>query len=254
MLWYKAWLDTRWRFIVGLILLTGSAAGIVFLYPRAMRLIAAMPMPNVSGDLGERIREGVALAREYRGYVWSQWFRQTPTQLGVLFAVLLGTGGLLAQASGMATLFTLSLPVSRNRLLAVRAGAGLAEWFVLALVSSLAIPLFSPAVGESYSVTNALVHGLCLFVAGAVFFSLAVLLSTVFNDLWRPLLIACALAFALASLDVVARESPFSIFRVMSGEDYFRTGRIPWIGLTASASASAALLWLAAINFARRDF
>ena len=52
-----------------------------------------------------------------------------------LFAVLLGTGGLLSQASGGGALFTLSLPVSRNRLLGVRAATGLAELLVLALSS-----------------------------------------------------------------------------------------------------------------------
>ena len=41
--------------------------------------------------------------------------------------MLLGTGGLLSQAIGGGALFTLSLPVSRERLLGVRAATGLAE-------------------------------------------------------------------------------------------------------------------------------
>jgi len=40
----------------------------------------------------------------------------------------------------------------------------------------------------------------------------------------------------------------------MSGEMYFRTGRMPWLGLLASAAGSVALLYAAARNFARRDF
>jgi hypothetical protein len=255
MLWYKAWLDTRWRFGAGLALLTGGAITVVFIHPRAMQLMAAIPVTSAGGELGERIREAVAVAREYRGYIWSQWFRQTPTQLGALFAVLLGTGGLVSQASGVATVFTLSLPVSRNRLLAVRAGAGLAEWLVIAFVSSLAIPLVSPAVGESYSVGAALVHALCVFVAGSVFLSLALMLSTVFNDIWRPLLAACGVAAVSGFYDAVtARRSPFSIIAVMSGEQYFRTGHLPWVGLSTAAVISVALLYLAAFNLARRDF
>src|SRR5207249_1939017 len=137
-----------------------------------------------------------------------------------LFAVLLGTGGVLSQSIGGGTLFTLSLPVSRARLLAVRASAGLGELFVLAFVPSLVTPLLSPAVGQTYGVGNVLVHGLCLFVVGSVFYSLAVLLSTLFGDIWRPLLLACAVAFVLAFVDLMFRDvSAFGIFRVMNAEE-----------------------------------
>src|SRR3984893_7609162 len=127
MLWYKAWLETRWRFVSGLALLMCSAAAIVLTYPEVVKLLPAASRLEVGGALGRRVAEGAALARDYRGYIWSQWLRESLRQLWVLFAVLLGTGGLLAQASGGGALFTLSLPVSRNRLIGVRAGTGLAE-------------------------------------------------------------------------------------------------------------------------------
>ena len=41
MLWYKAWLETRWRFLIGLVLLVCSAAFIVLAYTRVMRAAAA---------------------------------------------------------------------------------------------------------------------------------------------------------------------------------------------------------------------
>ena len=151
MLWYKSWLETRWRFIIGIALLILSAASTVFTYPQIQKLIPLVPT-NIGGHLGEQIRESAALARTFHGYVWSNWFRQNLIHLATLFSVLLGTGGLLSQSSGV--LFTLSLPVSRNRLLAVRAASGLAELFVLALVPSFVIPLFAPAIGERYAIGN----------------------------------------------------------------------------------------------------
>jgi ABC-2 type transport system permease protein len=216
-----------------------------------------MPLANtidVGGEIGRRIKEAAELAVEYRGYVWSHWFSQNLAKIGTLFAALLGTGGLFSQASGGGVLFTLSLPASRNRLVAVRAAAGLSEWFVLAFVPSLLIPLLSPAIGEKYSVGNTLIHSACLFIAGAAFFSLAFLLSTVFNDVWRPLLIAVSVAVILALFGEVSDMSRFSVFRVMSGELYFRTGELPWLGLLASVAASAAMLYGAVVNTARRDF
>jgi hypothetical protein len=252
MLWYKAWVDTRLRFFIGLALLMLSACGIVLYYPAVVRL---MPMANsidTGGEIGRRIREGVELASNYRGYVWSQWFRQNVTEMGTLFAVLLGSGSAVAQGS---SLFTLSLPVTRNSLLAVRTATGLAEWFVIAMLSPLVIPLLSPAVGQSYGVGAALVHGVCMFVAGTVFFSLAVLLSTIFSDLWRPLLIACSAGVVLSFFEqIVGSLSRYGLFGLMSGEIYFRDGGLPWLGLLASTIASAAMLFAASRNFARQDF
>src|SRR5436309_7227925 len=121
MLWYKSWLETRWRFVIGLGLLMLSACGTVLAYPEVMKLMPMTPDLNLSGEIGRRIKEAAELSREYRGYVWSSWFRGNMPQMWVLFAVLLGTGGLLSQSSGGGALFTLSLPTTRNRLLGVRA-------------------------------------------------------------------------------------------------------------------------------------
>jgi hypothetical protein len=75
-------------------------------------------------------------------------------QIWTLFAVLIATD-VLAQAAGRGGLFTLSLPVSRNRLVMTRAGTGLAEVAVLALVPSLVFPLLSPLVGQPYAIADA---------------------------------------------------------------------------------------------------
>jgi len=256
MLWYKTWLDTRWRFLIGLGILSCAAVVVVLVYPRIAALLPLVPTVDTGGEIGRRIRESADLVRDYRGYIWSQWYRQTPTTTATLFAALLGSGGLLSQGfSGGGLLFTLSLPVSRRRWIGVRAAAGLAELLALALVPSLVLPAFSPAVGQSYSMFSALALGLCQFFALSVFFSLAVLLSTVFDDLWRPLLISLTVATAVGLVESVSRElSPYSIFTVMNGEVYFRTGSLPWLGLLATAAVSAALLYGATVNIARRDF
>ena len=252
MLWYKAWLETRWRFLIGLVLLMCSAMGVVFTYPKVLELMPMLPAIKMGGELGRQLREAAELTRDYRGYVWLQWFRKELPQLGTLFAVLLGTGGLISQR---AALFTLSLPASRRQLLGVRAAAGLAEFLVLVLVPSLLVPLFSPGIGQSYGLGGTLVHAACVFVAGAAFYSLAVLLSTVFGDVWRPLLIALLIAMVLGLVEPFVRGlSRFSIYRVMSAESYFRTGGLPWLGLLASAALSVALLYGAARNIERQDF
>jgi ABC-type transport system involved in multi-copper enzyme maturation permease subunit len=255
MLWYKSWLETRWRFLIGLGLLTLSAAGTVLYYPTVVDLLPLASSIEINGELGRRLAESVALSRDYRGYVWSQWFVNNVPELWALFAVLLGTGGLLSQGPRGGALFTLSLPVSRGRLIGVRAATGLAELLAMALVSSLVLTMLSPAVGQTYSLGDALVHGACLFIAGTVLFSLATLLSTVFNDVWRPALIVLCGATLVAFCETAFRDlGPYSLFGTMSGELYFRRGELPWLGLLVSILLSATFLYASTRNIRHQDF
>ena len=162
------------------------------------QLLPAVPEIELTGAIGRQVREALELSRTYEGYVWLQWFVNNLPKTWALFAILLGAGGLLSQASRGGAMFTLSLPVSRERLLDIRAGAALAELLILAIVPSVLVVLLSPAVGQSYSLADALVHGVCLFIAGTVLFSLTFLLSTVFNDLWRPPLIVVGAAMCVS--------------------------------------------------------
>src|SRR5262249_60641097 len=99
MLWYKSWLDTRWRFLVALGLLIVSAAGIVLVYPRVMALMPLLPPSEAGGELGQRIREMAALARDFRGYVWSQGVHQDARQAGTSVSAPRGTGRPRAHAA-----------------------------------------------------------------------------------------------------------------------------------------------------------
>ena len=251
MLWYKSWIETRLRFFIGLALAVCSAAATVFTYPRIAELLAAVP-PSGGGLLGERIREVAEIEKTFGGFVWSNLFAQNLSHLVILFAAILGTAGIVSEPSG--DLFTLSLPVSRHRLIAARAATGLAELFVIALVPSILIPILAPAIGQSYGVANAIAHGISAFIGVSVFYCLALLLSTVFGDPWRPSLIAVVAAIAVFVIDPLLRVQFISIPSVISGETIFRSRSLPWPGMIISAALAAALCWSAASIFARRDF
>jgi len=255
MLWYKTWLETRWRFLIGLAILLVLACGIVVTYPATVRLLGQTKAIDPNGPMGRIFADALAIQREYRGFVWWQWHRQNLAQVWTLFAVLLGSGGLVSRGSGGAALLTLSLPTSRTSLLATRAALGIGELAVLATVPSLLITLLSPMIGEHYSAGDALIYGLCLTVAGSVFFSLALLLSTMFDDVWRPLLLTCLIAVLFGVAEVtLGGLTGFGVFHVMSGESYLRSGHVPWLGMLSYAALSGGLLSGAASNFVRRDF
>ena len=254
MLWYKAWLETRWRFLIGLLLLVASAIGAVMMYPKVLELMPLATSVDVGGEMGRgstrrwSCRATIAATCGRSGFVRTScsWGRSSPC--------------CSASAAWSRNAATRSCSRSRCRFPGIASSlfASRSAWpscFILCVVPQLVIPMVSPAVGQAYAVGDGLVHALCAFVAAGVFFSLAFLLSTVFSDVWRPLLIALGIALALACLELfVDGASRYGVFEVMSAESYFRTGSLPWIGLLLSAAASAALLYAAASNIARRDF
>jgi ABC-type transport system involved in multi-copper enzyme maturation permease subunit len=254
MLWRKAWLETRWRFATGLVVLSLLAFGNVFQYLAVERLLPGLQFetPRNATPLEGLVREAIEMQRTFRGFVFLTTFKQNLTQLGVVFAVLLGCGGLLAEAKKGSVLFTLALPVTRRRLMNVRIVTGLAQCLAIAMVPPLLVPVFAPAIGQQFSFVDALAHGLCLFAVGAVFYGLASFLSTLFADFWRPLLVAIVVACFAAVVQVIVPE--LGIFRIMSGETYFRTGVLPWMGLVTSAVLASALLYGAAEAMERKDF
>jgi ABC-2 type transport system permease protein len=258
MLWHKAWLETRGRFLAGLALSLIVGFGVIYDFRATERLLPLVrnmdpAALDTSGPLGAAIKEGLQAQQTFRGFVWWQWYRQNLTYLVVIFGALLGAGGLLARSGG-ATLFTLSLPVSRSRLIGTRALVGLAELLAIAIAPSLWIALLAPSIGQSYSVVDVLAHGICMFVVGSVFFSLAALFSNEYTDVWRPVLIACVIAAAIGMLEYLPAIGQYGIFHVMSGETYYRHAGLPWIGLLINAGIAAALLRTAAVNLAHRDF
>jgi ABC-2 type transport system permease protein len=257
MLWQKAWLETRWRFISGLVVLTVMSGSTVYEYLAAQRLLpdlmvgVEMPGADATG-LAAAIRDAIEVQKEFRGFVWYRAFRDNMTSMGVLFAVLLGCGGLLHESSKGSALFTLSLPVTRRQLLGARTGLGLTQLLAISIVPALAISILAPTIGERFSVVDALAHGVCVFFVAAMFFGLASFLSTIFADIWRPLLIAIGMACAVALASAFVPQ--LAIFSVMNGESYFKTGSLPWAGLLTSAVLAMALLYSAAETLERRDF
>lgn len=257
MLWHKAWLETRWRFISAIVILTMLAGSSVYGYLTMLKLLpelastTASPVAESSG-VAAAIREAIEVQKDFRGFIWYRTFRDNLTNMGVFFAILLGCGGLLSESSKGSALFTLALPVTRRQLLSARAGTGLAQCFAITMVPPLVIPILAPSIGQRFSVVDALAHGTCLFVVAAVFFSLASFLSTLFADIWRPLLTAVGIACLLAIASFAVPQ--LDVFSVMSGESYFKTGSLPWTGFLTSAVIATALLYSAAETLERRDF
>lgn len=253
MLWYKAWLETRWRFLIALALGSVFSALVVLAYPTVGRV--QVDVSQVPEPFRRMAEEGLAAAGTYPGYVWSQWFGKNLLNVWTFFAVLIGVGGVVTESSRGSALWTLSLPVSRGRLLGVRAAVGALELLALAVVPSLLVPALSPLIGKSYAVSDALVYSLTAFGGGLVFYCFSLLLSTVYADQLKPVVVGLGVAFGLSLVALFSRRlAPYSVYGVMGGQKYFQAGVVPWAGLAACVALAAAMFVLARRVLERRDF
>src|SRR3954464_8881311 len=98
MLWYKSWLDTRWRFLIGFAVLLVLAIGIIANYSVSASLLPALSGRTVdtTTTTGRLLKEAIQIEQTYRGFVWFQWFRGNLLQTGTLFAAILGSGGVIS--------------------------------------------------------------------------------------------------------------------------------------------------------------
>ena len=204
-----------------------------------------------NSPLGAAIREAVAVQREFRGFIWYNAFRDNLTQMGVLFAVLLGCGGLLSEAKKGSALFTLSLPITRRELLKVRTVTGLTQCLAITMIPPLVIPIFAPAIGQQFSPIDALAHGLCLFFVAALFFSLASFLRPCSRHL------AAAADRGVHGLHRGRRAIRRARVGLVQGDErrnLLQDGCAPVDGFLTTAVLASVLLYSAAETLERRDF
>jgi ABC-2 type transport system permease protein len=248
MLWQKAWLESRARFLISASVLIGVCLTLVFMHSTLRARIGATGPP----------------LNTYVGYIHKSVYGGGARPLCTILVLILGLGGLLHEREQGTAAFTLALPVRRWRLVAVRAAVGLVEMTALAMIPALLIPTMSPIVHQSYPFSQAIQFSLLWIAVGTILFATSFLLSTVLAGQYTAFLVAWIL-FILHTL--VAAYRPFRMYRfnlnwVQSGfgMPYFdpRTatliGPMPWTRLSIMLLVSLVLLAAAARITERQEY
>jgi ABC-2 type transport system permease protein len=185
MLWYKAWRESRMRFLL--------SAGIIATACLVYTLFHARLFPGVVHDH--------PAVRNYVQYIHWTIFGGLARGLMQLSCLLLGLGGLQRDRKENTLGFTLALPVSRFSLVASRAALGLLQVLALATVPSLIVTLASRLTGEQLPLDYA-VRFIPLWAAGGIFtFAISFLCSVAFSNEYVSLASAyLAYVFYLAAV------------------------------------------------------
>jgi hypothetical protein len=225
MLWYKGWLETRFRLLFAL----GTMCFILFSQH-------SLILTNMKIKTSELL---------FLVTFYSQI-------LAMMTCAMLAGAGINTQPSFQATkglhgsmLFTLSLPVSRLRLIAVRACIGWLETAGAFAAFVCALWFVSPVLRAKVAPLDLFKYAVTLMICASAIYLLSVLLATFLDDMWRiwgTMIAAGALAwlsnhFSLpASIDFVrAAGKNSSLF----------THAMPWGAMAFSLVLSAALFYAA---------
>jgi hypothetical protein len=171
--------------------------------------------------------------------------------------VMLAGAGIVTQpafqaAKGLhgSTLFTISLPVSRLRLLAVRAGLGWLEMAVAMAAWCCTLWLLFAGLRATASAADMLKYAVVLTICDSACYSITVLLATFLDDLWR----AWGSGIVLGALWWLFNKTPLpvsmNIFRAMGDGSPLVAHTMPWIAMGFSL-ALAAILFFAALKIAQ---
>jgi ABC-type transport system involved in multi-copper enzyme maturation permease subunit len=242
----KSWLDTQRWFLLGVIGLVAQVFALYMSYP--MDPVTSYP----NGAIGvlplemARVRTG-----DFQSYVWIRWFSTTLLLFWPVYVIAMaGTG--FESSSGRE--YLLSLPVTRRRIALTRLAVVVGQIVALTILPTLLLCAMAPLVGQRYPVTDALVQCLILLVGGSSLFGLSMFLRVLMTDV-AAYTAAGALFVLCAMFTFVAKGfTPYSVFRVMNGAEYFFNHHVPWVGLGLSAGLGAILIWVSVAAVERRDY
>lgn len=241
MLWYKAWLETRARFLACLF---GITLIIAFLVHHAESII--LPQWRHADSSNN-------LVFFAQGYLMAVW---------ILSVILLGMGGLGRERAVGTSPFTLALPVSRRRLIGVRMALGIFQAISLAVIPWIAIVVITHFAGSPILLSQAAFYLLLLISGGLIYLAMAVLISSLIEGEYT----APAVAYGLTILTGIVFGNvswlrPYvDIWRFMGGDNhldkstFLLVGPFPWAGALACLFIAAAMLFSSVLVIQRQEF
>lgn len=220
MLWYKAWLETRSRFLIALLGCIAFCLQLILVAPRTKE-------PNEPLFMLLGVHQALV-------FLW------------IMGVTLLMMGGLLREKALGSSSFTLSLPASRSRLMSVRLGMGLMQATALAILPWIGMLLAAHVPGEAKPISQASFHVFLLLGGGVVFLATSLLVSSLVEGEYTAPIVGFGgiimLVYALSDRRLV----PYSPWAFMMGLGYVHrqtplvVSPIPWL----HAAVFVAIAWL----------
>lgn len=235
MLWYKAWLESRSRFIIALVGCTALCS---------MWIVEFSKLAHSASESAGFFY----LIHTIHGVLAAVW---------IVSIILLLMGGLLQEQAVGSSHFTLALPVSRFHLMSVRIVMGLAQGFLLTIVPWIVMLFVSGAAGKTYPISQVCYHVFLLWSGGMVFVAVAVLVSSIVEGQYTAPAAAIGISVLLVNALKAKSLSIYSPWAFMAGSEYFQratgflSGQFPFVHAAAFCGV-AVLMFYCSIQVIRK--
>lgn len=246
-MWKKEFRAGRWKLAAGLpiFILTAISVPLMFEY--------AVSFMN-SGTVPEFAKGQADLLKDFRYFIWSQWFGKNLSQLGSLIAVIFGSGIVSSEVARKTIQFILTKPIRREDIYTVKYVVNLVNIALIAVLSSLALYITLLAANRTYPGVD-LIGQTVLTVAGlSVVYSIAVFFSTVFDQGMKSALVSLLVVFLLNISGWVPFLQKYSLFYHATGPGIFSGQGFPLVTLVVLGAISIVLYYLGRKRFVNRDF
>ncbi|HEX8669685.1 MAG TPA: ABC transporter permease subunit [Allosphingosinicella sp.] len=255
----KAWLETRARFLVGAAAVVGVAGFMTLMRPE---IAAQWRRDLVEHPEWQNPIWFDQVLNDYSFYLWHYLYQDMLQKVLVVFAVLLGVGGLTREAQYGTAGFTLGLPLRRPTVIGVRAAVSAGQLTLLALAAVATIMVGSSIVGEPYPAGHALLHGALMLLGALVALAASLAVSAAIEGEHAPMLIGLSavslLYFLAAPYSDGGPEPPvvraLNLPGVMAGGPGAGTADIRWAGVAVAAALAALAFGFACKRSMRRDY
>lgn len=235
MLWYKAWLETRARFLIAL-------AGIAGLCPYRVYDLEKNAEPWTKFD--------------YHYFVLHSG-GQLLSVMWLVATTLLMMGGLVQEKAVGVSSFTLALPVSRARLMGVRIWAGLIQAAILAVIPWIAMFAVLRAAGRPVSLAQVWFYFVLFVGGGMVFAGVALLISSLVDGQYTAPMVALGVLLVCGNapsfLDFI-NPLVFMAGRHYMGPSNMLVGPVPWARFAANVCVAALFIFASVKVVQNRDF
>ena len=236
MLWLKGWLETRSR--VTFLILWSATFLLLFIGGMSHGVSkGSNSVPAVSAILSS-----LALV----------WVFVPAYLAGTGVRTQSGFGAAAAKGLHGSTQYTLSLPVSRERLLFVRATVGFLETVALITLLGVAAWTIFPIWRESATIVDVFQYLLTVYVCGFGVYGLAVLVASLMDDVWVIPVSTVVIVVAWTVQFVGLLPAFINPFYPMTEGSFLVTHRLPWSAMAVSIAAGTACLF-AALNVVQKQ-
>lgn len=241
MLWFKAWRETRIRFLLSGAIIT-AICGYAVLFP-------------------DTTLDGRSVT--FQGSVYHRiYFCTAKGVFGILLIFLGMSGSLLREHARNTAPMTLALPISRRRIVVVPFAVGLAEMAALCLTPAAFLQLSSLLTHQSYPLPESLQLSSLWFGFGAPIFALSFFLSAVASGDFVAPVATWLLVVLNGYVAAVLGIHELNLLAAMSGRGSVSRGPFgewslsgfPWENLLAAMTAASLLLVISVVVTNRRDY